>query len=105
MKYMLLALVLLLVLVLATFGVQNPTPVNVRFLQFQSGFVPLSVIMLVSTLSGMLLVMLMGFPSRIHRRLETRRLRHQLVTADEQIAGLKDRLPAPVMQPLPEERA
>jgi uncharacterized integral membrane protein len=104
-KYVILALVLLLVLVLSTFGVQNPTPVNVRFLQFQSGFVPLSVIMLVSTLSGMLLVMLMGLPSRIQHRLETRRLRHQLITADEQIVSLKDRLPAPVMRPLPEERA
>jgi uncharacterized integral membrane protein len=105
MKYAMLALVLILVLVLSTFGVQNPTPVNVRFLQFQSGFVPLSVIMLVSTLSGVLIVMLVGLPSRIQRRLETRRLRHELITADEQIVGLKDRLPAPVMRPLPEERA
>jgi uncharacterized integral membrane protein len=104
MKFVIFTLVLILVLVLSTFGVQNPTPVNVRFLQFQSGFVPLSVILLLSTLSGMLLVILMGLPSYIHRRLETRRLRHQLVTADEQIAALKNRLPAPVMQPLPEER-
>ena len=83
MRYVILALVLILVLVLSTFGVQNPTPVNVRFLQFQSGFVPLSVILLLSTLSGVLIVMLVGLPSRIQRRLENRRLRHQLITADE----------------------
>ena len=66
MKYLVLALVMVLVLVLSTFGIQNPTPVNVRFLQFQSGFVPLYVIMLVSTLIGMLLVFLVGLPGRIH---------------------------------------
>ncbi len=104
MKYVMLALVLVLVLVLSTFGVQNPTPVNVRFLQFESGFVPLSVILLVSTLIGMLLVVLMGLPGRVQHRRETRQLRQQLAAADEQIAALKDRLPRPVMQPLPEER-
>lgn len=105
MKYALFALVVVLVLVGSTFGVQNPTPINVRFLQFESGFIPLSVILLVFTLIGMLLVGLMALPGNVERRREIRRLRHRLATADTQIATLKDRLPPPVMQPLPEERA
>lgn len=103
MKYAIFALVIFLVLVLSTFGVQNPTPVNVHFLQFESGFVPLSVILLLSTLAGMLLVVLMGLPGRVQRSREGRQLRQQLAAATEQIATLKDRLPRPVMQPLPEE--
>jgi uncharacterized integral membrane protein len=103
-KYLVLALVMVLVLVLSTFGIQNPTPVNVRFLQFQSGFVPLYVIMLVATLIGMLLVFLVELPGRIHRQLEARRLHHQLADAHQQIAALKARLPTPVMHPLADER-
>ncbi len=104
MKYLVLVLVVVLVLLLSTFGIQNPTRVNVRFLQFQSGFVPLYVIMLVSTLIGMLLVMLVGIPGRIQRQLEARRLRQQLRDAEKHIAALHARVPPPVMQPLPDER-
>jgi uncharacterized integral membrane protein len=103
-KYLILALVIVLVLVLSTFGIQNPTLVNVRFLQFQTGFVPLYVIMLVSTLIGMLLVFLVGLPGRIHRQLEARRLHHRLADAHQQIAALQARIPAPVMHPLADER-
>jgi hypothetical protein len=60
--------------------------------------------MLVSTLIGMLLVFLLGIPGRIHRQLEARRLHHQLADAQQQIAALKARIPAPVMQPLADER-
>jgi uncharacterized integral membrane protein len=102
-KYLVLVLVVVLVLMLSTFGIQNPTPVNVRFLHFQSGFVPLYVIMLISTLIGMLLVILMGLPGRIQRQLEARRLRHQLADAEKHIAALQARVPSPVMQPLPED--
>ncbi len=103
MKYLVLVLVVFLVLVLSTFGIQNPSPVNVRFLQFQSGFVPLYVIMLVSTVIGMALAILVGLPGRIQRQLEARRLRHQLSDAEKQIAELKERVPSPVTKPLPEE--
>ena len=98
-----LGLVLFLVLVLSTLGIQNPLPVNVRFLQFQSGLVPLYVIMLVSTVLGIAIALLMGLPGRIQRQMETRRLRQQLSDAEKQIAELKARVPSPVMQPLPEE--
>jgi uncharacterized integral membrane protein len=103
-KYVLFALVIVLVLAGSTFGVQNPTPINVRFLQFESGFVPLSVLLLAFTLIGMLLVALMGLPGNVERRRDIRRLRHRLAAAETQIATLKDRLPPPVMQPLPEDR-
>ncbi len=86
-----------LVLVLATFGVQNPTPVNIRFLALQSGYVPISVIMLGSTLSGMVLSALLGVPGRIRSRWEARRLRHQLADAEQHITELIARVPPPVM--------
>jgi uncharacterized integral membrane protein len=104
MKYLIFALVVVLVLLLSTFGVQNPTPINVRFLQVQTGLVPLSVIVLVATLSGMLLIALAELPHRVTRRQETRRLRHQLVAAETRVTVLQERLPRPVMQPLPDER-
>jgi uncharacterized integral membrane protein len=76
MKYVIFALVVVLVLVLATLSVQNPTPVNIHFLQFQSGAVPLAMIMLGSTLIGMLLCGLLGVPGRLQRWRKARRLHH-----------------------------
>ncbi len=93
LKYLVVVLVVALVLVLSTFGVQNPTPVNIRFLAVQSGYVPISVIMLGATLSGMLLIALLGMPGRLRNRWEVRRLRHQLVDAEQQIAALSTRVP------------
>jgi uncharacterized integral membrane protein len=104
MKYLVFALVVVLVLILSTFGVQNPAPVNVRFLQFESGLVPLSVIILASAFIGMLVVVLAEVPGRIRHRLEGRHLRHQLVAAETHVTDLQDRLPRTVMQPRPEER-
>ncbi len=92
-----------LVLVLATFGIQNPTPVNTRFLALQSGYVPVYVIVLGATVSGMLLIALLGMPGRMRSRWEARRLRHQLVGAEQQIAALRARV-LPVMPPIPEDR-
>ncbi len=92
-----------LVLVLATFGVQNPTPVNIRFLALQSGYVPIAVIMLGATLSGMLLIALLGMPGRRRNRWDVRRLRYQLVDADQQIAALSIRVPPSGMNLVPDD--
>ncbi len=103
MKFIVVTLVVALVLVLSTLSVQNPTPVNLRFLAVQSGDVPVYVIMLGSTVIGMLLIALLGVPGRLRSRFAARRLRHQLADAEQQIMELRARVP-PVMKPLPAER-
>ena len=103
MKYLVLVVMVIMVLLLSTFGIQNPNPVTVRFLQWQSDAVPLYAVMLVSVLVGIALNALMGLPSRIQRQLELRRLRQSTTTQEQQIKDLKSRLPAPVMKPLQDE--
>ena len=103
MKYLVGLAVAALVIVLATFGIQNPFPITVRFLQLQSGAVPLYLVILLSAVIGILVSALLGIPGRVQRRLELRRLRHQVTEQARQISDLKARLPSPVMQPLPDE--
>jgi uncharacterized integral membrane protein len=76
MKYLVILLIAVVVILLSTFGIQNPNPVTVRFLQWQSDAVPIYAVMLVSVLLGMLINTLIGLPGRIQRQLELRRLRH-----------------------------
>ncbi len=104
MRYLVIVVVAVLVILLATFGIQNPFPVNIRFLQFQSPAVPLYIVILLSALIGILVSSLVSLPSRIQRQRELRRLRQQVSEQAHQIADLKSRLPAPVMKPLPDER-
>ena len=103
MKYLVGIAVAALVIVLATFGIQNPFPITVRFLQFQSAAVPLYLVIMLAAVIGILVSALLGIPGRVQRRLELRRLRQQVVEQTQQIADLKARLPAPVMQPLPDD--
>lgn len=103
MKYLIGLVVIVLVIILATFGIQNPFPVTIRFLQFRSAAVPLYLIMLLSAVIGVLVSTLLSIPGRIQRRLELRRLRQQVAEQAKQISDLKVRLPAAVMQPLPGE--
>jgi uncharacterized integral membrane protein len=103
MKYLIGLVVVALVIVLATFGIQNPFPITVRFLQFQSAAVPLYLIIMLSAVIGIVVSALLGVPGLIRRRIELRRLRQQVAEQVQQIADLKARLPSPVMQPLPGE--
>lgn len=103
MKYLILVVVAVLVVLLATFGIQNPFPVRVQFLQFQSDTVPLYVVILLSALFGFLVNGLLSIPGRIQRHRELRSLRHQGTEQAQQIDDLKTRVPPPVMKPLPNE--
>ena len=87
MARVLLVVVILLALVLALFGVQNPQRVNIRFVGFQTGLVPLYVVILLSTLAGVLLSTILGLRSRVSTSL---RIRKQ----DKQIADLEQKLAA-----------
>jgi uncharacterized integral membrane protein len=103
MKYLIAIVVAALVIVLATFGIQNPFPITVRFMQLQSAAVPLYLVILLAAVIGILVSALLSVPGRIQHRLELRRLRHQLAEQAQQLIDLKARVPAPVMQPLPDE--
>jgi uncharacterized integral membrane protein len=104
MKYLIFAVVAVVVLVLTTFGIQNPFPVTIRFLRWQTEAVPLYAVMLVSVLLGIALTSLLGLPARIQRGREMRRLRAELDRQATEISDLRARLPPPVMKPLPDER-
>ena len=96
MARVLLVIVIALALILALFGVQNPQPVNIRFLNWTTGLVPLYVVILISTLAGVLLSSILGLRSRVGTTLRMRR-------QDRQIAGLEKRLaddPAPETSPV-----
>ncbi len=103
LKYLIALIVAALVILLATFGIQNPFPITVRFLQLESGAVPLYLVIMLSALIGLLVSALLGLPGRIQRQLELRRLRQQVAEQAQQLSDLKARLPAPVMKPLPNE--
>ncbi|GAC1385585.1 MAG: hypothetical protein NVSMB42_05140 [Herpetosiphon sp.] len=103
MKYVVFVVVGIIVVVFTIFALQNPALVDVRFLSFQSGQVPLYGIILLSTLTGMLIVGLLNIPGSVQRRFESRRLRQQIADLDRQVTDLKARVPEPIMRPLPDE--
>ena len=103
MKYLVTLMVVALVVILATFGIQNPYPISIRFMQFQSAAVPLYLVILLSALLGAAASLLLALPGGIHRRLEVRRLHQQVTGQAEQVSQLQARLPEPVMAPLSDE--
>jgi uncharacterized integral membrane protein len=98
MKYLFFVLVVVVGLVLATFGIQNSTSVSMRFLQWESGNVPLGLIMLGAALIGMLLLRVVELPGRVRHRRDTRQLWDHLTASPQ--AALHAPTPPPVMHPL-----
>ena len=91
MRRLLLVVVILLALVLALFGLQNPQPVVVQFLGLSSGAVPLYVVILVSALVGVLLSSILGLRSRITTRLRVRRQERQIADLEQQLREARPR--------------
>lgn len=91
MGRLLLVVVILLALVLALFGLQNPQPVVVQFLGLSSGAVPLYVVILVSALVGVLLSSILGLRSRITTRLRVRRQERQIADLEQQLREARPR--------------
>ncbi len=87
MTRVLLVIVIVLALLLALFGVQNPQTVNIRFLSFTSGYVPVYVVILISTLAGIVLSTILGLRSRVGATLKTRKLERQVADLEKQIAA------------------
>ncbi len=98
MKWLFGTLAGLIVLVLAIIGVQNPTLITIRFLGWQTGVLPLWVILLVALVSGMLLVTLITIPGRIHRYRTTRSLKQQLASASP--LGAREQPTDPALRPI-----
>ena len=103
MARVLLVVVILLALVLALFGVQNPQPVNIRFMNIQSGRVPLYVVILVSTLAGVLLASILGLRSRFSAQMRMRKQNKHVTDLEKQLQELRDR-PRSLVVDVPERQ-
>jgi uncharacterized integral membrane protein len=60
------------------FTVQNPDPVVVRFLDWQTGIFPLSFVILLAVFLGLLVASISAFAQQIHLERKIRKLRHQV---------------------------
>ncbi len=105
MRYLILVIVVLMVVLLSTFGIQNPFPVTLRFLGFQTGRVPLYILVLISTTIGFLLSVLLSLAGRIQHRLEVRRLEQRVGELEKELKDTRALIPSPAMRPLPDEPA
>ena len=79
------------------FAIQNPTSVAVRFLVWETGGMPLSLVILLSALAGIVLASIAGMTREIRHRLRIRQLEGRVakLTAPAPAAGLP---PAAVRQ-------
>jgi len=60
------------------FTVQNPDPVAIRFLDWQTGSFPLSFVLLLAIFLGVLVASISAFAQQIHLERKIRQLRHQV---------------------------
>ena len=60
------------------FTVQNPDPVAIRFLDWQTGNFPLSFVLLLAVFVGLLVSSISAFAQQIHLERKIRQLRHQV---------------------------
>jgi uncharacterized integral membrane protein len=93
MKAALLVLVVLLALV-ATFAVQNPGVIVVRFLTY-SGTTSLLVVVVAALAAGMVSAELAGLPRFFHRRSEARAAARRIRELEAEVADLKGKTGAP----------
>ncbi len=73
--YLLMAVVGVLAMI---FAVQNPDSVEVRFLQWRTVSLPLSLVILFSTFVGVIFAAISGFAQQIRLRLKIRQLEHRI---------------------------
>ncbi len=74
---------------LVLFGVQNPQPVEVRFLMFTSGPISLSLVIILAAVAGATLVALFTGYSGIRHSLRERRLNKLQAELEQRIAKLE----------------
>ena len=69
------------------FAVQNPTPVAVSFLIWQSGGLPLSLVILLSAVAGVVLASVAGLAQQIRLRLRIRQLEARVAQLSAPVAA------------------
>ena len=106
MNYVITALICAISLVMVIFGAQNTQHVQLHFLSYASDSVPLSLVIVLATLGGALIVGLFSVLSRLRRAIRERSVRRKLESENrdlqKRIVALeseKAAAPKPVLPP------
>lgn len=86
------------------FALQNATPTEVAFLHWHSASIPLSLLILVAALAGILLAALSGVAQQLRMHLKIRALERRLAELSDGPGppwARRDPAPPPMDQPLP----
>jgi uncharacterized integral membrane protein len=94
MRWLILLPVLIVALLLVTFGVQNTQLVNVRFLSFEASNLSTSIVIILSAIGGALLAGMLGVWNSIQHGLRARRDAKQRTQLEQRIAELERQLAA-----------
>ena len=102
MRWLILLPILVVALLLVTFGVQNTQLVTVRFLTFEARDLSASIVIILSAIGGALLAGMIGVWNSIQHSLRDRRASKQRAQLEARVAELEKQLAAP-KAPTPKE--
>ena len=102
MRWLILLPILVVALLLVTFGVQNTQLVTVRFLSFEARDLSASIVIILSAIGGALLAAMLGVWNSIQHGLRGRRDSKQRAQLEQRIAELERQLTA-TKTPAPKE--
>ena len=109
MRWLILLPILVVALLLVTFGVQNTQLVTVRFLSFEARDLSASIVIILSAIGGALLAGMLGVWNSIQHGLRGRRATKQRTQLEQRIAELERQLAAakapPAKEPVKEPAA
>jgi uncharacterized integral membrane protein len=94
MRWLILLPILIVALLLVTFGVQNTQLVTVRFLSFEARDLSASIVIILSAIGGALLAGMLGVWNSIQHGLRGRRATKQRAQLEQRIAELERQLAA-----------
>jgi uncharacterized integral membrane protein len=94
MRWLILLPILVVALLLVTFGVQNTQLVTVRFLSFEARDLSASIVIILSAIGGALLAGMIGVWNSIQHSLRDRRAAKQRAQLEQRIAELERQLAA-----------
>lgn len=89
MGVLVLILMIVLSIIMVIFGIQNPQPVNVRFLTIESGGTSLSLVILISALLGAALIGLLSLWDGARRGLRGMRTNKRLTSLEQRNSELE----------------
>ena len=94
MRWLILLPILIVALLLVTFGVQNTQLVTVRFLTFEARDLSASIVIILSAIGGALLAGMIGVWNSIQHGLHDRRATKQRTQLEARVADLEKQLAA-----------